>query len=353
MADLELRGRAERTASVEITGKLNPLVKTLALNVSGKVLDLDLPPLSPYSVKYSGSGITRGKFSVDVNYLVLPGGQLTAKNKVILNQLSFGNKVEGAIASLPVKLAVALLADRNGVIDIDLPIGGSLNDPRFSLGSVIVKIILNVIVQAITAPFSLLARALGGGDELATVAFAPGSARLAAESSARLDKVAKALTDRPALRLTVAGTSTLEAENAAFRRERLAELVRAEKRRALVKAAVTSGGSTSGVMDVSPAEYPSLLKEVYKKADITKPRNAIGIGIARDLPADEMEKLLMADVKAIDDSRRELALQRGVAVGDYLTSRELPLERLFLGASKSAPPGGKLSPRAKLILALP
>ena len=123
--------------------------------------DLDLPPLSPYSVKYAGYGIKQGKLSVDVNYVVQPDGRLTATNKVILKQLSFGDKVEGSQASLPAKLAVALLADRNGLIDLDLPISGLLNDPQFSLGPVIIKVIVNVIVKAVTAPFSLLANALG------------------------------------------------------------------------------------------------------------------------------------------------------------------------------------------------
>ena len=125
LADLELRGRVGATASLEILGKLNPLARPLALDIQGKVRDLELAPLSPYSIKYSGHGIERGKLSMDVGYKVLPDGQLTASNNIVLNQLTFGDKVEGATASLPVKLAVALLADRNGVIDINLPISGS------------------------------------------------------------------------------------------------------------------------------------------------------------------------------------------------------------------------------------
>ena len=217
MADLELRGKAEGSASLEIIGKLNPLATPLALDITGKVRDLELPPLSPYAIKYAGYGIERGKMSVDVNYVVLPDGQLTAKNKLVLNQLSFGDKAEGGAASLPVKLAALLLADRNGVIDLDLPISGSLNDPQFSLGPVIARVILNVITKAITAPFSLLARALGGGgDELATVNFAAGSAQLMPDARAGLDKVARALADRPALQLTVVGTGSLDAERDAL-----------------------------------------------------------------------------------------------------------------------------------------
>jgi hypothetical protein len=348
MADLELRGRAEGTASLEILGKLNPLAKPLALDIKGKVRDLELPPLSPYSVKYSGYGINRGKLSVDVGYVVLPDGRLTATNKVILNQLAFGEKVPGSTASLPVKLAVALLADRNGVIDIDLPISGSLNDPQFSLGPIIVKVIINVIVKAITAPFSLLASALGGGgEELSTVGFNAGSAELGPEAKAGLDKVAKALAERPSLQLTVVGTSSVEAERDGFKRARLDSLVRAEKRRLAVK----EGGTTAAAVTISADEYPALLKEVYKRADMPKPRNLVGL--AKDLPVPEMEKLLLADIQVNDSAMRELAVQRGVAVKDYLASRDLPPERLFLGAAKAIPPEAKWTPRAELNLAMP
>ncbi|WP_423455898.1 DUF748 domain-containing protein [Ottowia sp. VDI28] len=163
MADLQLTGRAEGSAALEITGKLNPLAKPLALDIKGHVRDLELPPLTPYSVKYAGHGIERGKLSLDVGYTIQPDGRLTATNNLVLNQLEFGEAVEGAPASLPVKLATALLADSNGVIDLDLPISGSLNDPQFSIGPIIFKAIVNLIGRAITAPFTLLARALGGG----------------------------------------------------------------------------------------------------------------------------------------------------------------------------------------------
>ncbi|MBX9612485.1 MAG: DUF748 domain-containing protein [Burkholderiales bacterium] len=357
LADLELRGRAEGTASLEILGQLNPLAQPLALDISAKVRDLELPPLSPYAIKYAGYGIERGKLSVDVAYKVQPDGQLTASNNLVLNQLSFGDKVEGAPASLPVKLAVALLADRNGVIDINLPISGSLNDPQFRLGPVIFKVIVNLIAKAITSPFSLLASAFGGGgDELSTVKFAPGSAVLAADARAGLDKVAKALSDRPALTMTVVGTASLQAEREGYKRERLNALVQAEKRRA----ALAAGQTPTAAITLAAAEYPALLKEVYRRADMPKPRNLIGL--AKDLPGPEMEALLLASIPVTDDAMRELALQRGVAVKDYLASRQLPVERLFLGAAKavesSAAGAGKggvaaaegWSPRAELSL---
>lgn len=339
LADLELRGRAEGSASLEITGKLNPLAQPLALDITGKVRDLELPPLTPYAVKYAGHGIERGKLSVDVNYKVLPNGQLTASNRLVLNQLTFGEPVEGAPNSLPVKLAVALLADRQGVIDLDLPISGSLNDPQFRLGPVIGRIIVNLIGKALTSPFSLLASAFGGGEELNQVPFAPGSATLTPEAQQSLDKVAKALADRPALKITVTGMASLQAEREGLQRESLQQRVLAEKRRA-------NPGDTS---PVSAAEYPDLLKEVYRRADMPKPRNLVGL--AKELTVPEMEALLLASQAATEPMAAELAARRGQAIRAYLVAQKLAAERLFVAAPRSSNPPGAWTPRAELSLA--
>lgn len=339
LAALELLGRAEGSASLEVSGQLNPLAQPLALDIAGKVRDLDLPPLSPYSVKYAGHGIERGKLSVDVAYKVLPNGQLTASNRIVLNQLTFGEPVAGAPNSLPVRLAAALLADRRGVIDLDLPISGSLNDPQFRIGPVIGKAILNLIGKALTSPFSLLASAFGGGEEMSSVAFAPGSATLSPEAQQNLGKVAKALVDRPALKLTVTGTANLEAEREGLQRERLQQLVRAEKRRA----------QPDSTEPVTADEYPALLKAAYGRANIPKPRNLVGI--AKDLTVPEMEALLMANQPATEAMAAELAAQRGHAIQSYLAAQKLPAERLFLAAPKTGSQVPKGAPQAELSLA--
>jgi uncharacterized protein involved in outer membrane biogenesis len=344
LADIELRGRAQETGVLEITGKVNPLAKPLALDLKAKVRDLELSPLSPYAIKYSGYGIERGKLSVDLAYLVKPDGELAASNRIVLNQLTFGEKVPGSKGSLPVKLAVALLADSHGVIDVDLPVGGSINDPQFSLGGVIWKAITNLIVKVVTAPFRLLASAFGGGsgDALSTVAFSPGGATLDAEAKMRLDQVAKALLERPTLGLTVSGESRLDVEKEPWKRDRLEQLVRAEKRRR----AVGGGASPSAEVTVSEAEYPDLLKEVYKRADIVKPKNAIGL--TKDLSTAEMEALLLTSIEVPADAMEQLALRRGVVVRDYLATKDLPSSRLFLAAAKTNPEGADWTPRADL-----
>jgi Domain of Unknown Function (DUF748) len=347
LADLELRGRVEGTATLDITGQVNPLAKPLALDLKAKVRDLELPPLSPYAIKYAGYGIERGKMSVDLAYVVQPDGQLTASNRIVLNQLAFGEKVPDSSANLPVKLAVALLADSHGVIDVDLPVSGSINDPQFSLGGLIWKVITNLIAKVASAPFHLIASAFGGsGEELARVEFAPGTATLDAPAQANLDKVAQALIERPALSLTVTGESRLDSEREAWKKERLQQIVRAEKRRQ----AIAGGADATAAVTVGADEYPALLKEVYRRADIVKPKNVVGL--TKDLPTTEMEQLLLASMTVADDAMQQLAVRRGVVVRDYLAAKDVAIDRLFLGAPKAASEESNWTPRADLKLAI-
>ncbi|MDR2991306.1 MAG: DUF748 domain-containing protein, partial [Burkholderiaceae bacterium] len=358
MADLQLTGRAQSTAQLAINGKLNPLAQPLALDIAAKVTDLELPPLSPYAVKYSGHGIERGKLSMNVAYKIAPDGQLTATNKLVLNQLQFGAQVPGAPASLPVTLATTLLADSNGVIDLDLPISGSLNDPQFSIGPIIFKAIINLIGKAITAPFSLLARALGGGggSDMSQVPFAPGSAALSDAAKAQLDKIAKAMADRPKLKLTVVGTARLDQEVEGIKHERLKGLIAAERRAdtgsaapdAAAQPALAASGTASDAApaasapasaasapdDADAADYPKLLRRLYRRADIPgKPRNLVGM--TKDVPVAQMEALLLAHINVGEDDIRQLAAQRAVAVKDYLLTQHLSADRVFIGTAKT------------------
>ena len=365
MADLELRGKAEGTATLEILGKLNPLAKPLAMDIKGKVRELELPPLSAYSVKYAGHAIERGKLSLDVGYLVLPTGELTASNKLVLNSLKFGDKVEGATASLPVKLAVALLADKNGVIDLELPVSGSLNDPQFQLGSVIFKVLGNIILKAITSPFSLISSAItgvvgGGESEMSNVSFALGSSQLSEPSRQSLDRVAKVMEAKSNLSMTVVGTASFRAERDAYQRERLQSLVQAEKRRGVTTGAIAGQPSgknrasetiANNVELISGDEYETLIKRVYRRANIVKPRNLVGL--VKDIPLHEMETLLLTNMPATEDNLKELALQRAVVVKDYLASRKVPSSQLFLGAPKTVESEGKWTPHAELNLSTP
>ncbi len=353
MATLELHGRAAGTALLDISGQLNPMAKPLALNIRAKATDLELAPLSPYAGKYAGYAIERGKLSMDVSYAITPDGRLEAKNQVILNQLTFGERIDSPSATkLPVLLAVALLKDRHGVIDINLPISGSLNDPQFSVAGIIFKVIFNLIEKAITAPFSLM---FGGGDEdLSEVAFGVGVPYFTESGVAALDKVAKALVDRPSLKMTVTGVSDPAIERDGYVQAvldaRLAQERKKEAARAGAAAVAASAPVAAPVF--SAGEREELLKAVYKDTDIPdKPRNLVGL--AKSLPAAEMEALLKSTIEVTPDAMRQLALQRGLAVRDALVARGLPSERLFVAAPKVRSPAGAAEawlPSAKLSL---
>src|SRR5262249_3974324 len=150
------------------------LAKDLFLDIRANARDIELSPMSPYAIKYAGYGIEKGKLSMHLKYL-LERRKLSAENGIYLDQLTFGEKVDSPTATkLPVLLAVSLLKDRNGVIDIKLPISGSLDDPKFSLGKIILQVLGNFIMKAATSPFALLGAAFGGGEELQSVDFAAG-----------------------------------------------------------------------------------------------------------------------------------------------------------------------------------
>jgi len=349
MATLELHGRIAGTGLLDIQGSLNPMADPLALDVGAKATELELAPLSPYAGKYAGYAIERGKLSMDVHYLVQPDGRLEAKNHVILNQLTFGDRIESPSATkLPVRLAVALLSDRHGVIDVNLPISGSINDPKFSVGGIIVQVIVSLITKIITAPFSWLAG--GGGEDLSTIAFRPGTSVTAGNADAALDKVAKALQERPSLQMTVTGAADPASEDEAIRQALLEQRLNAQRRNEALRA----GAAASAPEAMSPEEHERLLRAVYRDTDLPdKPRNIIGI--AKDIPAPEMEAMLKKHMLVSEDTVRQLALQRGLAVRDALVAKGLPSERLFLAAPKLHASGegdAAWSPRVQLSLAV-
>jgi hypothetical protein len=271
---------------------------------------------------------------MDVKYFI-ENRKLSAENRVVLDQLTFGEKVDSPTATkLPVLLAVALLKDRNGVIDIDLPISGTIDDPQFSVGGLIIRVIVNLIVKVVTSPFALIGSLVGGGEELAYVEFAPGTAQVGPEAQAKLKNIAKALADRPALKLDIAGRVDPDTDREGLRRTSLERQVRAQKAKELGKAADAAD------VTVDAAEYPKYLKAAYRAADFPKPRNVLGF--VKDLPVPEMETLLLTHAGATDEDLRRLANERAQSVKAWLADDgKIAPERLFLTAPKMSGEGIK------------
>jgi uncharacterized protein involved in outer membrane biogenesis len=202
-AVVDLHGEVDPYAPVAITGDLNLLSPALYTDLALDFRNIELSIFNPYSGKFAGYEITKGKLTTEFKYSIA-GRRLDAKHHIIVDQLEFGEKTASKDAvSLPVKLAVALLKDRRGVIDLDLPVGGSLDDPSFKLGPVVWKVLENILVKAVSAPFALLGSLFGGGPDLQFIDFRPGSAELDAAGLAKLDKIVKALQERPQLKLEV------------------------------------------------------------------------------------------------------------------------------------------------------
>ncbi len=330
-ATVTLRGNLDGDAPVAIDGRVNPLAKPLFIDMTGSAKGIELTRLSPYAAKYAGYAIDRGKLSVDIKYFV-ENNQLKAENHVFLDQLTFGERVDSPTATkLPVSLAVALLKNSRGEIDINLPIAGSIDDPKFSVGGIIVQVIVNLLGKAITSPFALLGAAFGGGDELSYIEFAPGSAVLDDAAKKKMETLIKALKDRPALKLDITGRidPALDAEGA--RRATLDAAIKTKK----LKTLVGRGQSVEAdAASVTKEEYPALLLAAYKDAKFAKPRNVIGL--AKTLPPEEMEKLMLANTPFTEVEQRALANKRADAIRDALRAAlgEQAAERVFLVTPK-------------------
>ena len=336
---IALTARVDDTAPVDIRGTVNPFARVLALDVTGKATDVDLPPLTPYSVKYAGYGIQKGKLSMEVHYK-LQDRKLAATNKVVLDQLTFGERVDSPTATkLPVLLAVALLKDRNGVINLDLPISGTLDDPQFSVWGVVVQIIGNLLAKVATAPFALLGAIAGGGEQLSYVEFAPGSAALTPAAEAKLASLAKALADRPGLKVDAMGRAIPEADSQGLKRASLEQAMRIRKQKDL--AAAGEGAAALDDISIDASDYAKYLKGVYGDARLKdKPRNFIGM--AKDIPAAEMESLLLASYSVDENALRELANQRAQVVKGWFASKGgIEAARVFVIAPRLSAEGLK------------
>ncbi|MBL8406697.1 MAG: DUF748 domain-containing protein [Candidatus Accumulibacter sp.] len=337
VASLDLRGSYDNIAPINVSGQINPLSAKPYLDLQADIKGIEMSSLSPYSGKYAGYAIEKGKLSLFVKYKI-QNDQLTAENRVFLDQLTFGNAVDSPDATkLPVTLALALLKNRNGEIDINLPIAGSLNDPEFSVGGLVVKVIVNLLVKAVTSPFALLGSIFGGGEELSNVEFAFGQALITPPAQQRLENLAKALIDRPALRLEIEGRADPENDPEGLKRDRLDRKLRALKRDDLTRKGVESGSTDA--IEIAANEYPVLLERVYRAEKFPKPRNLVGL--VKGLPVEEMEKLILANAVVDEEDLRDLADRRAKTVLDWLAAHEVPAERLFLLPVKLVTTDGK------------
>ncbi|HUJ80057.1 MAG TPA: DUF748 domain-containing protein [Nitrospiria bacterium] len=341
-ATVDISGKIDGIAPLTVSGTINPLSRDVYADLLVQLKELELSPLTPYSGKYAGYAIQKGKLSLDFKYL-LQQRMVKADNTFFIDQFTFGEKVDSPEATnLPVRLAVSLLTDRNGAIRLDIPVEGSLDDPQFRVWRAVLHVVQTLLVKAATSPFALVS-ALAGGEELNHIDFQAGSSGLDGPSRERVNAVEKILYDRPALKLEITGRVDPVKDREALHRAKFLRLLKVQKFNELIK----QGASVGSVDDVTitPEEYPKYLAMAYKKESFPKPRNFFGI--AKELPAPEMERLMLEHLEVSGDELRQLASRRALRVKEAIVSSgQVEPERLFLaeaGTAQAAANGGLLS----------
>lgn len=331
---INITGTVDRSAPMSVQGRIDPFGKKLFLDVKALARGIEMPPMSPYSIKYLAYPIEKGKLTLNLSYLV-QNGHLKADNQILLDQLTLGEKVESPDAiSAPVSLAIALLKNSRGEIDINLPISGSINDPEFKIGSIVFKALINLIVKAATAPFTVIASLFGGGEDLSQIAFGPGTATIGEPAAKAIDTIAKAMVDRPTLELDITGVANTAADTQGTKRAVLQRQVRAEKLAELAKKGASAGSLRE--IQVTPEEYSKYLTIVYKKAPFKKERNLLLM--TKTLPMPEMEAQLLEHIQVGETELLALADQRSRAVRNQLITQGVQAERIFMLGSKLDPP---------------
>jgi hypothetical protein len=333
-ADLVLEGRINQSSPVKIFGRMNPASFGEHTDIAMEFRGVNLTTLSPYSGKFAGYRIEKGKLDMDLRYQ-LRDRALTADNRVVLDHLVLGERVESPTAtSLPVDLAVALLKDSNGQIDIDLPVSGNLDDPEFSLRNLYANAAAQMLAKLVGSPFSLLGSLVqDGGEELGYVKFPPGNAALGDAEKRKLGQVATALKERPELNLDIKGSADLRQDRMALAESALLKQllnVRLVELRTLGEPRAKAGGSS-----LSDDEYRRLFTRYYRQRYPDTPESrALETGKQPVLsgPLFDQAKRRVLEQWAVNElDLRLLAQARGESIRDYLVREAgLPDKRIYL-----------------------
>ncbi len=339
---VELRGRAGGLAPVLIQGRAMPLRHDRDTDVTLAIHGAELSDFGPYAGKYLGYTIRKGKLDVDA-HLVIKERKLDVQDKVRMDQFYLGDKTGSPDATkLPVKLALALLRDRKGLIELEVPIEGSLDDPNFRYGKAVWHAVLNVLTKIVTSPFALIGKLFGGGDsDLSFAAFAPGGAEPDAEAVKKAEVLAKALLERPDLSVEVEGTADPGADVAALKKQGLDRLLRDTKAKSL---AAGAPGVDAATVTVAPEERDAWVKAAFDAAfPAPAPEKGKEAEQVPPPPPAEMEQRLLATVTVGPDDLRALADARTKAmVALVLRGGAVDASRVFevRGGERAAKEGG-------------
>lgn len=326
-AQIELDGRVDDYGLARIRGQFNPFALTDNTDVQVMFKNLDLVSASPYSMKFAGYRIAQGKVSLDLDYQVRHG-TLQGSNRVVLDQLTLGQRIDSPDAlKLPLELALALLKDGDGRIDLGVPVTGDLNDPQFSYGAVVRKAIGNIMTRVVTAPFRALGRLFGvDGERLQAVEFDAGSDRLLPPEREKLQQVAQLLAKKPELALAVPAAYSAAADGLALRTQAL--------RRALLSRAGVrvEADEQPGPLDLGGRTVRAAVRDLYAerfgKEALAQQKLAAekAAGVAADQPPllQRLGKLVQGEPQVSDPSAFYAALQAQLVERQALAVDALP-----------------------------
>lgn len=329
-ATVNVNGKVDRYAPVTIKGSLNPFDPMSALDIATSFKRVELTTLTPYSGKFAGYRIRKGRLNLDLHYKITKG-QLKAENKVVVEQLELGEKVDSPDAvDLPLKLAVALLKDMDGKISIELPVSGDLNNPQFSVMPIVWQTLRNLVVRAAAAPFKFIGGLVSGGgsEDLSSIRFAPGTTELSAETQKALDTLATALKERPTLRLEIEGTSAASSDGPFLAQQRLER----EYQYTYYKILQRRGDKVparAAMVDVPDNEKAPMLEGIYR-ARLKKQPPAQWADLGKEERSNKMRAEIIQFWSGNEVLLRELGQNRASSIKDYLVDKgKLEDERVY------------------------
>lgn len=323
-AQVELDGKVDDYGAARIRGSLQPFKTTEFTDIKLAFTNLEMNRLTPYSGKFAGRKIESGKLSVDLEYKIKQR-KLAGENKFVINKLTLGERVDSKDApNLPLDLAIAILEDSNGVIDLDLPVSGSLDDPKFSLGGIIWKAFTNVLTKIVTAPFSALGKLFGGGEKLEAIVFDPGNATLLPPEMEKLKSVATALGKRQQLKLGIVPGYAVVADTRAIQEATLRQQV-AEEMGVRLKT-----GEAPGPIDLNNPKVQSAIQALHDRLTnkgLLK-RLAAKLEKTPDGFYEQAQETLTTSIQVTEADLQSLSKARAMAIQKSLLESGVNTERV-------------------------
>ena len=329
-ASVDIQGKVDRYAPVSIKGSLTPFEPLQSLDIITRFKQVELTTLSPYSAKFAGYRIRKGRLNLDLHYRIQQG-QLNAENEVVLEELQLGEKVDSEQAvDLPIRLAVALLKDSSGTIALKIPVQGDLKNPQFDVVPIIWQTLRNLVVKAAKSPFKFLGGLVGRDQaDLSQILFPPGSSELDSAARSNLDTLTSALKERPVLRLEIEGMSAPAVDGPLLAEQWLEREYQQTWYKVLQRRGDTVPADPA-MLEISEDEKAAMLEGIYRSRLQQQPPTEWQ-NLDEDIRARQLRQAILSSRESSTALLRRLSRARAASIKDYLVDNTgLAADRIFL-----------------------